>query len=306
MAYVDGIEARTTASSSLMLVRGPAEHIKELPIEDGRVSFATDTKRLYLDCNFTDSEGTDYAERLMFGGGGNNGIFYGMKEFSTDQIENNDFTFEWPHDFDDAGEDLPTYNALIINIDGCIYRINDVAYDESNNLILGATRMTLAGGGGGSGGPVTGIQVARDPNQNYNIILANGSIPVGFKVTDSVNDSTIDVQITINGVIAGTQRRVLQGEYTSIDLYRYREYFVVNNSNNVMLRFTNEYEHAAQLTIRDIRIIDMQVVLSPADLGTISATSARLNIKPYGAGNMYERWINLKINEPNVINTRAI
>jgi len=60
------------------------------------------------------------------------------------------------------------------------------------------------------------------------------------------------------------------------------------------------------LTLRDLRIIDLVVDITPSDLGTITSTSARLNIKPYGAGSMWERYLNIKVNEPNVISTRAI
>lgn len=45
-------------SSLLELYKGPENKLNELGLQDGRMMFATDTKTIYLDCDFTDGNGT--------------------------------------------------------------------------------------------------------------------------------------------------------------------------------------------------------------------------------------------------------
>lgn len=295
---------RTSDNSVLQLVKGKDENIKQLPLEDGRLSFAVDSKKIYLDCDFTDSVGDAYNDRLAFGG--SSGIYYGVRTFTTDEIENKEYIFSFPEQFDIADEEIPSVDDLVLNNDGCFYRVNRVAV-ENNEILIYTTKLTVAGSGGGSGGSVSsGLTVAKDPNQLYNIIAANKSIPIGFKVIDALSNTTIDVTVSINGVEAGTFRNVTQNEYTTIDLYRYVSYFILNNNNTVVLRFTNEYDHAAQLTLRNIRLIALEVKLQNNNLGVIQGQNyVSLNIKPYGGSAMYDRFINIGLHTPGQLNVNT-
>lgn len=293
---------RTSDNSVLQLVKGKDENIKNLPLEDGRLSFAVDSKKIYLDCDFTDSMGDTYNDRLAFGG--SSGIYYGVRNFTADEIENREYIFSFPDQFDIADEEIPSIDDLILNNDGCFYRVIEINTDEEE-ILISTTKLTVAGSGGGSGSGVSsGLIVAKDPNQNYNIIAANNSIPINFKVTDSLSNTSIDVEVTINGVTIPTVfHDVTQNEYTTIDLKNYSGYFVKNSANTVILRFTNEYDHAAQLTLRNIRLIDLEVRLDQTNLGVKTTSSVNLNIKPYGASTMYDRFINISVHKPGQLNT---
>ena len=276
----------------LSFMRGQEQYIKEKPLEDGRLSFATDSKKIYLDCDYTDPHNNKYQDRISFGG--NSGIYYGNRTFTTEEIEENDYSFNFPDDFDNSDE-IPSVDDIIINTDGCFYRVLEI--DENNYITV--NKLTVAGGGGG--GLASGIIVAKDPNQDYNIIAAKHSIPIGFKVTDTIENTTIDVEVIINDVRAGVFRAVEQDIYTSIDLYRYLSYFTINNVNTVRLRFTNEYDHAATLTLTNIRIVNLEVRI-PASLGVISTSTANLAIQPFGASTMYERYLNISVKIPGYLN----
>ena len=58
----------------LSFMRGQEQYIKEKPLEDGRLSFATDSKKIYLDCDYTDPHNNTYQDRISFGG--NSGILF--------------------------------------------------------------------------------------------------------------------------------------------------------------------------------------------------------------------------------------
>jgi len=73
-SYNDGLTARASDNSPLQLFKGQDQYIKALKLEDGRLSFAVDSKKIYLDCDFTDPHGSTYADRLAFGG--SSGIYY--------------------------------------------------------------------------------------------------------------------------------------------------------------------------------------------------------------------------------------
>ena len=140
-------------SSTLKLYKGPEEKIRDRVVEDGAVYFATDTKKIYLDCDFTDSLGTTLKDRLAFGG--SSGIFYGNKGFDATAV---DFTFYLSDFLLGTTTELPELNDLILDKDGAFYRVIAIGEDDDGNGYCKGQRLTVAGvGGGGSGGPAAGI-----------------------------------------------------------------------------------------------------------------------------------------------------
>jgi hypothetical protein len=92
-------------------------------LQDGALYFATDTKKIYLDCDFTDSVGTKLKDRMTFGG--STGIFYAKKTFTQTEIDIANFIFT-QDDLDNAAE-VPMVDDLILNDgDGSFYRITEV------------------------------------------------------------------------------------------------------------------------------------------------------------------------------------
>ena len=56
-------------ASIVQFYRGPKSVIDKIDtLEDGKLFFATDTKQIMMDCNFTDSLSHNYNKRITFGG----------------------------------------------------------------------------------------------------------------------------------------------------------------------------------------------------------------------------------------------
>lgn len=129
-------------------VRGIEENIKNMTTEDGALYFATDSRKTYL--------GTAEGEKLLMGY--DIGVFYGKKDIpKNDSGGQQDPTVFFNLLKDIEGNRLPQVNDLILNTDGCFYRVEKVisAVDvQTKRLTLQGTGS--GGGGGGSVGPDVG------------------------------------------------------------------------------------------------------------------------------------------------------
>ena len=110
-------------------------------IREGHVYFTTDTRKIYV----AHDEGlVQYGETLSF--------YYGQKVIEYDNTGNApDPNVIFFIDEIENGE-LPEINDLILNIDGCFYRVTDMLDEQS----VKTTRLTLQGSGTGGGGGGSG------------------------------------------------------------------------------------------------------------------------------------------------------
>ena len=121
-------------------VKGLEKTILNSNPEAGKLYFAIDTKKIYL------ADNEDFLPM-----GGNSGIYYGNMtldyEPDTDQ-ENFEFAL---NEID--GNQIPNKDDLILNVDGCFYRVfSNERLDDEGNIIIDAKKLTVAGSGGGGGG----------------------------------------------------------------------------------------------------------------------------------------------------------
>lgn len=132
--------------------------------EDGHVYFTTDTKKIYLGKN---------QEAIQMCGA--TGFFYGTKEIEPDNSGNTpdpNVTFYF---YEIEGDEIPQKDDLILNKDGCFYRVLNVENEEISTL-----RLTLQGTGtGGSGGTSGGVVT-------YSITAVGGLNKVYSTTTDTV------------------------------------------------------------------------------------------------------------------------
>ena len=144
----------TQPRPTVQFFRGSRSAIDKIEkIEDGRIFFATDTKQIMLDCDFTDSESNNYFKRIIFGG--STGIYYANRTFSEDEVAADLYIFSLldGHLGEDVTE-LPDIDDLILNTrDGSFYRV--IRRDEENQSVEG-TKLTISGSGGGGTGGGTG------------------------------------------------------------------------------------------------------------------------------------------------------
>jgi hypothetical protein len=110
---------------------------------DGYVYFTTDTQKLFL------GHESDFMEMCA-----SKGFYYGQKNIEIDNSGNEPDPVVDFYSDEIEGEKLPEIDDLILNIDGCFYRVTDILDEET----VRTTRLTLqvtGGGGGGGGGDVT-------------------------------------------------------------------------------------------------------------------------------------------------------
>ena len=121
-------------------VQGPEEKIKEYPQSDGYFYVATDTGRVYLD--------TATENKMPIGSSGVQ-VIYGT-----------DNTVEIEYDADENPvaylillSKLSITNChiddLILNLDGCFYRILGFVLNENREECARCEKLTVAGAGGG-------------------------------------------------------------------------------------------------------------------------------------------------------------
>jgi hypothetical protein len=113
----------------------------ELAPVEGCVYFTTDTQKLFM------TQDNEIKEMCAA-----KGFFYGTKDIEYDDSgltpdPNVEFYKE-----DIEGEKMPEIDDLILNIDGCFYRVTEII----DSFTVQTTRLTLQGTGGGGGGSTPG------------------------------------------------------------------------------------------------------------------------------------------------------
>jgi hypothetical protein len=153
------------------------ETIKAMVPEDGHIYFTTDTKKIFLGKN---------QEAIQMCGA--TGFFYGTKYIPEDNSGNKpdpNVTFYFT---EIEGKDIPQVDDLILNEDGCFYRVKSV--DKSVEEIK-TLRLTLQGTGNGStpGGPVT---YSISPVNGFNRVFSTTAdkIEIGFIANYNGDDSS--------------------------------------------------------------------------------------------------------------------
>lgn len=185
-------------------VRGTESQIMNSEYHEGWVYFATDSKKIYLDAN-------GEAKLPM---GGNSGIYYGIMKMEEAPPENQtEFEFT-VFDIEGNEEDstrltIPNIDDLILNQDGCFYRVVDLVGEGLDTIIV-TNKLTLAGGGGGPSGPSEDIGSYSLTNTTPKeiTILSGQPYSIGFKAiaTDYNGDPTGNGSYTlsIGGVVKET------------------------------------------------------------------------------------------------------
>lgn len=117
-------------------VRGLDTKIQEFPYNEGYVYFATDSGRIYIDSK---------DERSVMGGSGA-AIYYA----DTTAVENEETAYYYlPISGLENTTSFPKVDDLILNSDGCFYRIEKI---EEENFVC--ERLAVSGSGTGGGGTI--------------------------------------------------------------------------------------------------------------------------------------------------------
>ena len=205
----------------------------------GYVWFATDTKKIYY------SDGESFLSM-----GGNSSIFYGIMDLIDEPDEGQTefqftlFDIEGNDEVTDGNYIIPNKNDLILNMgntkpDGCFYRVMEIE-GEGESIIIHTTKLTIAGGGGGtSSGPSveSGIFTLNRIGESYIDSLYKQDCYISFLATaynsSQENTGSGRYTVTINGkpnVITGV---AFNGKQTSINLGPYLELRNSNDPNKI-------------------------------------------------------------------------
>lgn len=211
-------------------VRGTEENILNAPVREGRIYFATDSGRMYMD-----KDGL----RIPVGGG-TSSVHYGNKvhaeppsdsqiefEFSIYDIEGNE-----PGS---ANLTIPNKDDLILNIpDGSFYRVLSVDKDSE---IATVGRLTIAGSGGGGGG---GGQVENKGKTEIKFLTPqNTTVLYGTKYEIGFNVKAVDASGATTG--NGRYRLLVNNVEKKTGMVRQGDNyidvtdFLVNESNTIQV-----------------------------------------------------------------------
>lgn len=233
----------------------------EVQIQDGYLYFTIDTQKVFL--------GMPNGEKLSMGG--STGIFYGQKEIEypdDGNAPNPEVMFvmeELAEESDIEGTRLPLVDDLILNIDGCFYRVKEVL-DETSVL---TNRITLqgtgTGGGGGGTGPGGGgsFTIARDGGQTKYFSSGDPKMLIGIIARSNDPENYISmVECSFNKDFAEIFKIdeglawPLEKSYP-IELIKQKEYFG-SSAKRVYVRVTDKYG-VQRSTYYDIVVATLQI-----------------------------------------------
>ena len=163
-------------------VYGEEQDFNKLPIENGRIYFSTDTRKIFVDMN---------DQRIPMGGSGIS-LFYADQ---TNVIKSDDETSILFSEYFLDQNSLPQINDIIINSDGIFYRVKEIDNEYYTCSIIAISGTS--GGGGGTSPIENDLELTISGiKQNQNFIYGQ------------------DAEITVSGL-----SKKDDGFYLSFDLY---------------------------------------------------------------------------------------
>lgn len=216
-------------ASIVQFYRGPKKVIDKIDtLEDGKLFFATDTRQIMMDCNFVDSLNNNYNKRITFGG--STGIVYGIRgAFEVGE----DFRFK-KTDLDNVDE-LPSINDLILNNDGCFYRVTQIFPATQE---VGTERLTLQGSGGsGTGGGNFHKNWITDPFNSF-FSINDTTMPISFGCQYEDGMEVLQIELSVNQHSIGSLGTLAKDQIKTVDIAAYKNYLNTNLSNEIKFKLT--------------------------------------------------------------------
>lgn len=190
MSDIKSFVAKVSRSNEFQPVQCTQEVLDRLTPAEGYLYFTTDTKKIYLG-----------KSNKMLPMCANSGIFYGTKKIDYDDSGNTPdpnvlFTIN-----DIEGEDKPEVDDLILNVDGCFYRVQTA---DSELGEFATTRLTLQGtsigGGSSSGGGSVGsanLRITHYDGQNRYFAKESTEANLGvIAYSDDVNNYISKIELS--------------------------------------------------------------------------------------------------------------
>jgi hypothetical protein len=216
------------------------------------------------------------------------GFFYGIKEIEYDNSgiapdPNVIFYFD-----EVEGEDVPEVDDLILNVDGCFYRVKNVAEDG-----LETVRLTLQGSGVGGGGGSTGGGTGTG---TFSITVKDGK-------AKTYASTAKEMMVTFTGNYNGTDGNIISSvafkrkedaepfysidkamafnQEHSIDLFAYKSLFNTNKTTVTM--YVYDLYGTERSTNITIQIVDLELKKIKDDLISTNADAYMYSCQLIGA-----------------------
>ena len=209
-------------------VRSTEETILNLPFSNGSIYFATDTGRIYLDCLYNGEQ----KNKLSVGGGGVSLIYGNDAEPIAASEEEDNINFSL---LLSSLEEKARENDLILNSDGCFYKVLSVT-----DTLANCARLAVSGSGGG-GSTISVIDLFLDVDyttidQNFTYVYGASSSAIFIPRTET-EDNTVTMTFAVMNNETGQEEKytvsnVRKGSRQSFDMS------VLPLSNDITLTVT--------------------------------------------------------------------
>ena len=258
-------------SSLLELYKGPENKLNELGLQDGRMMFATDTKTIYLDCDFTDGNGTEVHGRFPFGGGAaGKGIIFADRHFDETV---NVYHFEVKHI-----EVQPDETAKLPNIDNVIFNVDDGYFYRVINKYesyVEAERLNTVGtGGGAGGGSATGITALKITPTTIDLPHDVKTIPIVFGARSRQENAELNAILYINDELVTTFKNIKQSNdfetnLFEFDVYKYKDRLLKEDTNTVSIYLEDNWGYTYKVPLTwNVTLYEVTLKFLYNDLGT--------------------------------------
>ena len=261
------------------IIKGSEASIKACNPLKGCLWFALDTRKIYY------SDGEDFISM-----GGNSSVFYGTLTWSEDNLPDSDqveFDFTMA---DIEGNATPNENDLILNTDGCFYRVTAVN-GAGASAIIKTLKLTIAGSGIGGGGGGGGTPVATSI-----ITIAVPTATKYFLNTESNPTFSFDVHSTKESGNQISRITYTIGSRTYVDdephnfgtiTLDLKEYFNSISENGTKLSFVVEDIYGARKTSSEYTLRKVRLLLnadSTNNTDILQATDKKLQYRAIPVG----------------------
>ena len=236
------------------------ETFKKLTPQEGYVYFVTDTKKLYLG-----------KQNEMIPMCSTSGFFYGIKEIEYDNsgiLPDPNVIFYLD---EIEGEDIPEVDDLILNKDGCFYRVKNVAEDGLETLRLTLQGTGTGGGGGGGGDSPTGgsfsISIVDGKAKTYASTAT--TMPVKFKANYNGTDGNVISQVAFKrkgdeNPFYTVDKVMAFNEEQSIDIVEYKHLF--NSNKTTVTVYVYDMYGTERSTSITVSFVDLELKKTKDDL----------------------------------------
>lgn len=259
-------------------VAGIEEKILSVAPVNGYVYFATDSRKIYLGENnefipMSSSKGYYYGKKdIVYDDSGNEQEAEEIFSLSNEEIE---------------GDRLPEIDDLILNTDGCFYRVISIQ-DEDSVL---ATRLTLQGTGGGTGSGGTGGGTGGTTASNFKIFSSGGTkvfpaeaktATLTFQASDTLDGTNYieliecawdkdfsDIFKTMDNLtyLLSSERKTFE-----IDITNQLTKFNTISNKEVYIRVTDKYgvQRSNKASPYKVKLANLQLTTTVADLFSVA------------------------------------